>query len=377
MESLEKALANRTRALLLIPRLNAGGAEQVMALVARGLSREKYEVHLGLVTAATASSGDVPEWVTMHALGAKRVRWAGIRLLRLVWRVKPAVILSGAAEISFLALLTRKFFPPQTKILVRQNGTVSAALEMGDVPRFTRVMYRWLYPHADRIICQTRAMAEDMVRELGVSAAKLAVLANPVDLEGIRAAAASAAKAGAMKTGGTLWSGSGPHLLAVGRLSREKGYDLLIEALATVRAQFPEAELVIAGAGHEEAALRRLCAELRLDGAVKFAGRVERPYDYFAGATLFALSSRYEGMPNALVEAAAGGLPLVATPASGGVVDLLRGRPGAWLAKEISAESIGEALLLALKSLRPGERFDYGFFARETGRAAQATLAGA
>jgi glycosyltransferase involved in cell wall biosynthesis len=364
-------LADRTRILLLIPRLNAGGAEQVMALVARGLSQQKYEVHLGLVTAVPANGSDMPDWVTVHALGAKRARWAGIKLLRLVWRLKPAVIVSGAAEISFLALLARRFFPPQTKILVRQNGTVSAALEMGGVPWFTRIMYRRLYPRADRIICQTRAMAEDMVRELGVSGEKVVVLANPVDLMGIRAAMASAAKTGATRTGTTLWSGKGPHLLAVGRLSHEKGYDLLIEALAMVRAQFPDAELAIAGAGQEEAELRRLCGELKLENAVKFAGRVERPYDYFAGATLFVLSSRYEGMPNALVEAAAAGLPLVATPASGGVVDLLSGRPGAWLAKEISAEGLAEALILALKSLRPGERFDYGFFSSKAERAAQ------
>jgi glycosyltransferase involved in cell wall biosynthesis len=379
----EKALADRTRILLLVPRLNAGGAEQVMALVARGLSREKYEVHLGLVTAAAASGGVVPEWVTVHALGAKRARWAGIKLLRLVWRVRPAVILSGAAEISFVALLARKFFPAKTKILVRQNGTVSAALEMGGVPWFTRMLYRWLYPHADKIICQTRAMAEDMVQELGVSAEKVVVLANPVDFEGIRAAMADTMKTGAMKSGATktgamgaeatLWSGNGPHLLAVGRLSREKGYDLLIEALATVRVRFPDAELVIAGAGREEAELRRMCARLKLENAVKFAGRVERPYDYFAGATLFVLSSRYEGMPNALIEAAAAGLPLVATPASGGVVDLLSGRPGAWLAKEISAESLAEALIAALGALLPGQRFNYGFFAREAERAAQAT----
>jgi hypothetical protein len=66
-------------------------------------------------------------------------------------------------------------------------------------------------------------------------------------------------------------------------------------------------------------------------------------------------------------------LPLVATPASGGVVDLLSGRPGAWLAKEISAESLAEALIAALGALLPGQRFNYGFFAREAERAAQAT----
>jgi glycosyltransferase involved in cell wall biosynthesis len=359
-------LQGKKRILLLIPRLNAGGAEQVMALVARGLSQEKYEVHLGLVTAAAANGGDVPEWVTVHALGAKRARRAAIPLLRLVWQVRPVLILSGAAEISFLVLLERKLFPAKTKILVRQNGTVSAALATGGVPWFTRSLYRWLYPHADRVICQTRSMAEDMVQELGIDAEKLVVLANPVDLDGIRAAKADAA----------MWSGNGPHLLAVGRLSREKGYDLLIEAMATVRARFQEIELVIAGDGREEAELKRLCVKLNLESAVKFAGRIEKPYGLFAGATLFALSSRSEGMPNALVEAAAAGLPLVATPASGGVVDLLRGRPGTWLAKATTAESLAEALTEALEALGPQrQRFDHVLFSQAGERSAQKSAA--
>jgi glycosyltransferase involved in cell wall biosynthesis len=68
-------------------------------------------------------------------------------------------------------------------------------------------------------------------------------------------------------------------------------------------------------------------------------------------------------LPNALLEAAAGGLPIVALPASEGVVELLRSQPGTWLAKEISTEALAECLLTALNALKPGERFDHGFIA--------------
>jgi glycosyltransferase involved in cell wall biosynthesis len=66
-------------------------------------------------------------------------------------------------------------------------------------------------------------------------------------------------------------------------------------------------------------------------------------------------------MPNALLEAVAAGLPLVATPASGGVVDLLRGRPGTWLAPEISAEALAATIIAALRTIRRGERFSHDF----------------
>jgi glycosyltransferase involved in cell wall biosynthesis len=273
-------------------------------------------------------------------------------MLLLVWRLRPDVILSGAPEISFLALLLRPFFPSRTRVLVRQNGTVSAALAHGGVPRYTRLLYRLLYRRADRVICQSRAMAEDLARETGVRNERIVVLPNPVDLEGILAA----------RDAPSAWNGPGPHLLAVGRLSREKGFDLLIEALAALRTQFPVADLILVGSGHEEMALKALCRSLELENAVRFAEQVDPPYEFFQGATLFVLPSRYEGMPNALLEAAAAGLPLVSTPASGGVVDLLTGRPGAWLANEISANGLTRALELALENLHSGDRFHHGFF---------------
>ena len=345
-------MEQRARILLLTSSMGGGGAQHVMALVARGLSRDRFEVHLALVRAGDADAGAALAGVTVHALGARRARAATLRLLLLVWRLRPDVILSGAPEISFLTLLLRPFFPAGTRVLVRQNGTVSAALAHGGVPRYTRLLYRLLYRRADHVICQSRAMAEDLARETGVRNEQIVVLPNPVDLEGILAA----------RDAPSLWNGPGPHLLAVGRLSREKGFDLLIESLATLRKRFPVADLILVGSGHEETALKALCRSLELENAVRFAEQVDPPYVFFQGATLFVLPSRYEGMPNALLEAAAAGLPLVSTPASGGVVDLLTGRPGAWLATEVSASALTNALEKALEDLQPGARFRHGFF---------------
>ncbi len=341
----------RVRVLLLTPRIGGGGAQQVMALLARGLSRERFEVHLGLVRPGDPGSKTVLSGVTIHALEARRARAAAFPLLRLVWRLRPDLILSGAPEISFLVLLLRPFLPAGTRVLVRQNSTVSNALKYGGVPRYTRLLYRLLYPRADCVICQSTAMADDLAHEIGMARAKIVVLPNPVDIEGILAAQHAPSE----------WSGEGPHLLAAGRLAPEKGFDLLIEALAEVRLQFPSADLTIAGSGGEKKRIEDLLEKNNLSSAVRIEDSLENPYALFPGATLFVLSSRYEGMPNALLEAAAAGLPVVATPASGGVVELLRGREGAWLAFEVSAPALASALILALKSIRPGQRFRHGF----------------
>ncbi len=341
----------RPRILLLMPHLGGGGAERVMTLLARGLSAEKYELHLALITQAEAGEG-VPSWAHLHALGAPRVRAGAFRLARLVRRLKPDLILSGIFHVNFLALLLRPLFPAGTRVLVRQNGTVSSALAFGGLPGYTRLLYRLLYRRADGVICQTQAMADDLAAELGLGQNRLAVLPNPVDVEEIRNCA---------EPNPVPWTGPGPHLLAVGRLSREKGFDLLLEAMTSVRQEFPQADLLIAGGGLEAAALKAQCRALGLEGAVRFTGPIASPWRLFPTATLFVLPSRHEGLPNALLEAAAGGVPIVALPACGGVVELVRGRPGVWLAGEISAEALAASLLAALHALRPGERFAHPF----------------
>jgi glycosyltransferase involved in cell wall biosynthesis len=113
------------------------------------------------------------------------------------------------------------------------------------------------------------------------------------------------------------------------------------------------------GAGPEEAALKALRQALRLETAVRFTGNIPPPEVWFQGSTLFVLSSRHEAMPNALLEAAAGGLPIVALPAQGGIAELLQGNPGIWLASDISAKALEQSLSAALQALQPGERFPH------------------
>lgn len=352
-------MKQRPKILLLVPHLGGGGAEQVTLLLANKLCPDKYELHLGLITQLTFSSNHLPPSVRIHLLSASRVRAAALPLLRLIRNIKPDLILSGIAHLNFLVLMMRPLFPRQTRVLARQNGTASASVAFGNLPRYTPLLYRRLYRHADRVICQTAAMAADLAEVFAIPTELLSVLPNPVDIESIQSVNREAPKR---------WMGqasipSGPHLLAIGRLSREKGFDLLLHALVTVREHFPHAELTIAGTGPEEDALKAQCRALSLEPAVRFAGYLARPSALFPTASIFVLSSRHEGLPNALLEAAAAGLPIVALPASAGVVDLLRGHKGVWLAPEVSAGALAETLLTALDALQPGERFAHPFIA--------------
>ena len=196
--------------LLLIPHLGGGGAERVIAQLARHLDPQRFEIHLVLIAQDFPGAEPLPPTVEVDRLECKRVRWAAPSLLRIVRAIQPDVILSGMAHLNFLILLLRPFLPRHTRILVRQNTTASASA----AGLLARAAYRYLYPRADGIICQSQAMADDLAEGFGILRNKLVVLANPIDIPHEFANSSESSDH---------WPrDSWPRLLVVGRLSPDR-----------------------------------------------------------------------------------------------------------------------------------------------------------
>jgi len=196
-------------------------------------------------------------------------------------------------------------------------------------------------------------MGDDLASNFWIARRKITVLANPIKpLVGTSQVSAE--------------EGGSPLLLCVSRLSKEKGVDLLLRAFVKVKRHFQNARLTILGTGPEVKRLRSLSQQLNLASSIEFAGYAD-PEEFYSDSTLFVSSSRYEGMPNALLEAAAAGLPIVATPSSEGVTRLLGASPGTWTAKEVSADDLAQSLLEALNYLEQlpvtSRRFRHAFIA--------------
>jgi glycosyltransferase involved in cell wall biosynthesis len=193
-------------------------------------------------------------------------------------------------------------------------------------------------------------MKEEIRRELCVDEAKIVVLPNPVNTLLIR---------NMMKVSAYSSEVERIRLVAAGRLVHEKGFDLLLGAFANILDRKFDVELTIAGSGICEASLKREAERLGIADRVQFCGQVSNPIALFRCASLFVLSSRTEGIPNILLEAAAAGLPIVCTPASKGLVDLVAGQKGVWLASEVSKETLQVAIESALHSIVPGHRYEH------------------
>jgi len=166
---------------------------------------------------------------------------------------------------------------------------------------------RWSLRHAAHVVSRNQPFAETLA-ERGVSRARITVLHNGVREMGAVPAAVAAARR-------TLGLGDNDLVvLTVGRLSREKGQAHLIRALPALRGR---ARLVIVGDGPDRSALEDLARALGVQRSVVFAGMTANVSPFYAMANVFVLPSLSEGSPNALLEAMACGLPVVATRVGG------------------------------------------------------------
>ncbi len=248
-----------------------------------------------------------------------------------------------------LAFLTS----PNVKTIMASVGldarvVVSERIDLEKQPRNWpwHVLRRWLYRYADAVTANSHSALKSM--ESYVPKSKLFFVPNPVSFP-------SAPDAGSRRE---------KIVLNVGRLTRQKAQDVLLKAFARVAAEMPEWRLAIVGYGQRKDELQALASSLRLSGRVEWVEWTTDIERYYERAGIFVLPSRFEGTPNALLEAMSFGLPSVVTDSSPGPLEHIADGKNGLVVPADDEKRLAEALLRLTSSQELRDRL--GASARKT-----------
>ena len=253
-----------------------------------------------------------------------------------------AAVTSFITVPNIVATLAKTFFDRRLKVIINVHDMTGRILEESGLDRPARFLLKWLvgklYPKADLIVAVTQGIKDDLVDRFRIPEARIVVINNPIDVGRVRA------RAGEMVDHRWFHDGEGPIVLAVGRLVKLKGYDLLIRAFARLPSEH-KARLVILGEGPERPRLERLIEDHGLKERAALLGFQENPWKYMARADMLVLSSITEGLPNVIGEAMALDLPVLATDCSPGVRDYLQGGESGLLLPPGNADALVEGMV--------------------------------
>lgn len=311
----------RPRVAIFLPSLAGGGAERVMVNLLGEIARREVPVDLVVSTATGPYLDDVPDGVRLVDLGASRVVTSLPSLVRYLRRERPEAMLTVLTHASLVGLVARAVARVRTRVAVAEHDTMSEVARE-TIRRRARLMPFFvgrLYPKADVIIAVSSGVADDLAEFVGLPRSRVEVVYNPVVTPDVKAAARSDAPHPWLR------DGEPPVVLGIGRLQpRKKDFPLLIRSFAKARGD-TGARLIILGEGPERSALEELVSNLGVESCVTIPGFVDNPYAYLSRASLFVLSSQWEGLPTVLIEAMYCGVPVVSTDCPSGPREILAG----------------------------------------------------
>lgn len=332
--------AGKLRILFFLNSRTYGGVEEVVAALAKGLDRRRYDVHLAAPPALLRSFQSALEGAPVHwlELSLRSFKQTGCqrRLLRYLRQRRIQLVNSHM----FYATL---FAAP----LARLAG-VPAVVETTHGPEAWRTSWwkrsGWVDRWVERLVTANIAVSEAnrryLIQQKRYPAEKIWVVPNGRDLGRFEADRQEAVEALRRRYG--LEAGR-RLVVCVGRLEEQKGHRYLLAAWPGVIARFPEAVLLLVGEGSLRARLEAMAAEAGLAEGVLFAGFSQDVVPYYLAAELVVLPSLYEGMPLAAIEAGAAGRPIVATGVDGTPEVVEDGRTGL-LVPPRSPEALEQAI---------------------------------
>ena len=245
---------------------------------------------------------------------------------------RPAILFPFQINSNILAMGVNRSLPKQSRLpsVLNDRACIDEILEANAQASLSgwlqaplrHVITRAAYRLGDHVVCNARDNETAVVRFTGLDPSRVSTIYNPLPAHEIQQRFPARERQ-------QLADPASPLFAAHGRMTKQKGFDSLLRAFAEVKRTLPGARLRIVGDGVDRASLEALAGELGVASACEFPGFLSDPLAAIEDADLYILPSRWEGLPNALLEAIAVGLPVVATRCQTGPEEILQdGRAG-------------------------------------------------
>ena len=299
----------------ILPRFSSGGAERVTLNILNGLSNRGMKVSVLCLDSDGPLRKQLNPNVEVVSLNTKSLRRSVFMICKQIRRIQPAFLFTSLGYINVAVMLMKPFFPGRMRIILREANLPSMSLPRAKYSFLMRIAYFLLYRFSHVLICSSERMRREFVHTYKVPPSRAKLLPNPVDQSWLRSRSRAA----------DVVVTSRRRFIAMGRLVPQKGFDNLLRMFAQLRAD--DSELVILGEGPDESRLKELADRLGISGRVMFLGYIDNPWAWIISSDAFLMPSRWEGMPNAVLESLAVGVPVIASPESGGILEVAESSP--------------------------------------------------
>jgi glycosyltransferase involved in cell wall biosynthesis len=308
---------------LLLNELQGGGAERVMITLANHWAEQGLKVDVLVGKWKGHYIGDLSDKVAVVLLDSP-IRKLPFKVGAYLRKSRPDILLSTIQFVNVAAALAGLLSGFQTRVVLREANTPSHKIR--DVRNwkewlFFRYFTRLSYPLAHGFISVSDGLRKEMARFYPIPERRIRTIYNPVVEDSIFE------KAGAPVAHPFFRSGD-PVVIGMGRIVAQKDFGTLISAFSKVQSRTP-CRLIILGETTvrppEYERLMAMVEELGLGDKIDFAGFQQNPFAFLAKAQVFVLSSRYEGLPGALIQALALGCHVVSTKCPYGPEEILEG----------------------------------------------------
>ena len=326
--------------------LEVGGAERVLVTLANRFAECGHSVQMVLMKPEGELRKELSPAVQIVDLKTYRIWRTVLPLVRYLRRERPDALLSTLSQPNLVAILARRLARVPTRVVVREANTPTrefgSAVKLKD--RLVPALIARAYRHADAVVAVSQGVQADLLRLTRLPETRIPCIYNPVITRKLLQQREEPVDHS--------WfaAGAPPVVLAVGRLTPQKDFPTLLRAFA--RLPVP-ARLLILGEGEQRTELERLTRELGVADSVQMPGYEPNPFKYMRRAAVFVLSSRYEGLPNALIQAMACGCPVVATDCPSGPREILADGKYGLLVPVGDVDALADAILQGLQGRIP------------------------